>query len=142
MFIRGEVTAGQPLDPEAELAQSFVREVDVPVFKGILVAATHQERELIAIGIEELTEFEPIALCIVIGYGARSRGEVEQVIVAVHGGMEFVQLRVCYLIAFGPHLPYSWRPLEQREGTAEVPARRKCSRTTREEKSNATSASA
>jgi len=49
LFIRGEVTAGQPLNLEAEVAQSFLREIDLPVFKGIFVAAAHQERELIAI---------------------------------------------------------------------------------------------
>ena len=34
LFIRGEVTAGQPLNLEAEVAQSFLREIDLPVFKG------------------------------------------------------------------------------------------------------------
>ena len=42
------MTAGQPFDLEAELAQSFLREADLPVFKGILVTAAHEERELIA----------------------------------------------------------------------------------------------
>jgi len=42
LLIRGEVTAGQPLNLEAEVAQSFLREIDLPVFKGIFVAATHQ----------------------------------------------------------------------------------------------------
>jgi hypothetical protein len=64
LFIRGEVTAGQPLDLEAELAQSFLREVDLLVFKGIFLAAANQEQELIAISLEELTEVErsPCAL--------------------------------------------------------------------------------
>jgi hypothetical protein len=42
--------------------------------------------------------------------------------VAVQGAMELAQLGVRYLITFGPHLPYSWCPLEQREGTAQAPA--------------------
>src|SRR6516225_1358170 len=59
LFIRGEVTARQPLDLEAECAQSFLREVDLPVFKRIFVAAAHDEWELIAISLEEVTEVEP-----------------------------------------------------------------------------------
>src|SRR5215469_8070412 len=58
-FIRGEVTAGQPLNLEAEVAQSFLREIDLPVFKGIFVAAAHQERELIGIRLEKVTEVKP-----------------------------------------------------------------------------------
>jgi hypothetical protein len=61
------VTAGQPLDLEAELAQSLAREVDLPVLKGIFVAATHQEREAAAVSVEEAAEVEPIALRLVIG---------------------------------------------------------------------------
>jgi hypothetical protein len=45
----GEVTTGQTLDPETECSQSLTREVDLPVFKRIFIAAAHQERELIAI---------------------------------------------------------------------------------------------
>src|SRR6516162_11385224 len=45
LLVCGEVTAGQTLDLEAELAQPFLRQVDLPVFKGILVAAAHEERE-------------------------------------------------------------------------------------------------
>jgi hypothetical protein len=44
--MRGEVTAGQSLDLEAELAQPFLSEVDLPVFKGIFVAAADKEPEL------------------------------------------------------------------------------------------------
>ncbi len=39
LLIRGEVTARQPLDPEAELAQPFFREIDLPVLKWIFIAA-------------------------------------------------------------------------------------------------------
>ena len=49
---------GQTLDPKAEFSQSFLREIDLPVFKGIFVAAAHQERELIAISLVEVTEVE------------------------------------------------------------------------------------
>jgi hypothetical protein len=122
LFIRGEVTAGQPLNLEAEVAQSFLGEIDLPVFKGIFVAATHQERELIAIRLEEVTEVKPIALRSVIGHEARSRSEVEQAIVAVHSAMELEDFSVGYVIASGPHLPYSWHPLEQREGAPHAPA--------------------
>jgi hypothetical protein len=73
LFIRGEVTTGQPLDLEAKLAQPFLREIDLPVFKGIFVAAPHQERELIAISFVEVTEVEPIALRFVVSHEARSR---------------------------------------------------------------------
>ena len=66
LFISGEVTASQPLGLKDELAEPFLCEVNLPVFKGILVAAAHQERELIAIGLEEATEVEPIALRLVI----------------------------------------------------------------------------
>jgi hypothetical protein len=115
LFIRDEVTAGQPLNLETEVAQSFLREIDLP-------AAAHQERELIAIRLEEVTEVKPIALRFVIGHEARSRSEVEQAIVAVHRAMELEDFGVEYVIAFGPHLPYSWHPLEQREGSAHAPA--------------------
>jgi len=47
------VTTGQTLDPETEFAQPLTREVDLPVFKRIFIAAAHQERELIAISLEE-----------------------------------------------------------------------------------------
>ena len=62
LLIRGEVTAGQPLDLEAELAQPLFREVDLPVLKRIFIAAADQERELIAISLEEAAEVEPIEL--------------------------------------------------------------------------------
>ena len=73
LLIRGEVTAGQPLDLEAELAQPFLREVDLPVLKGIFVAAAHQERELTAVSLKEVAEVEPIALRFVISHEAGSR---------------------------------------------------------------------
>jgi hypothetical protein len=39
LLVRGEVTAGQTLDPKAEHSQPLSREVDLPMFKGIFVAA-------------------------------------------------------------------------------------------------------
>ena len=74
MLVRGEVTTGHTLDLDADLAQPFLREVDLPVFKGIFVAAAHKERELIAISLEEVTEVEPLALRFVIGHEARCCG--------------------------------------------------------------------
>src|SRR5262252_7414835 len=118
LLFRGEVTAGQPLDPEAELAQSFPREVDLPVFKWILVATTHQERELIAVSLIDVAEIEPIALRFVIGHEACRGGEVEQAIVPIHGAMEFAEFGVCYVIALGPHLSHSRHPLKKRERPA------------------------
>jgi hypothetical protein len=50
------------LDLEAEFAQPFMREFDLSVFKGIFVAAAHEERELIPVSLEEVTEIEPVAL--------------------------------------------------------------------------------
>src|SRR5215467_9042546 len=88
------------------------------MFKWIFIAAAHQKRELIAISLEELTKVEPIALRFVILHEARCGGEVEQAVVTVHGAMEFAQLGVRYVIASGPHLPYSGRSLEPREGKA------------------------
>jgi len=70
LFIRGEVAAGQTLDPKTEHFQPFLREVHLPVFKGIFVAAAYQERELIAISLEEVTEVEPVALRFVIRHEA------------------------------------------------------------------------
>jgi len=118
--MRREVTAGQPLDLEAGLTKPRFREVDLPVLKGIFIAAAHQERELIAICLEEAAKVEPIALRLVIGHEACCRGEVEQAIVAVHRAMELTELGVRYVIAFGPHFPYSWHPFEQREGAAQA----------------------
>jgi hypothetical protein len=120
LFIRGEVTAGQPFDLEAELAQSFPREVNLPVFKWILIAATHQERELPAISHKDLTEVEPIALRFVIGREACRGSDVELAIMPVHGAIEFVEFGVCYVIAPGPHLPHSRHPLEKRERPAQA----------------------
>ncbi len=118
----GEVTTGQTLDPETEFAESLLREVDLPVFKRIFIAAAHQEREPIAISIEEAAEIEPVALRLVISDKACCSCEVEQAIVAVHGAVELAEFRVCYMIALGPHLPYSWHPLEEPEGTAHASA--------------------
>jgi len=122
LFIRGEVSAGQPLDLEAQLVQSFLCEVHLPVFKGIFIAAAHKEWELIAISLEEVTKVEPIALRFVISHEACSRGEEEQAIVTVHDAMNLEKFGVSYAIAFGPHLPYSRHPLEEREGAAHPPA--------------------
>jgi hypothetical protein len=118
----GEVTAGQTLDPETEFAQSLTREVDLTVFKRIFIAAAHQERELIAISLEERTEVQPVALRLVISDKACCSCEVEQAIMAVRGAVELAEFGVCYLIAFGPHLSYSWHPLEEPEGTAHASA--------------------
>ena len=90
------------------------------MFKGVFVAAAHQERELISISLEEAAEVEPIGLRFMIGHEACCCREIEKAIVAVHGAMELAELGVCYVIAFGPHLPYSWHPLEQREGAAQA----------------------
>jgi hypothetical protein len=73
LLIRGEVTAGQPLDLEAELAQAFSREVNLPVLKGIFVAAADNERKLIPIGPEQPAKVEPVALRFVIGHKTRCR---------------------------------------------------------------------
>src|SRR5215471_6010878 len=118
LFIGGEVTAGQTLDPKAEFSQSFLREIDLPMLKRIIVAAAHQKRELIAISLEELTEVEPIALLFMIRHEACCGGEIEQAIVAVHRGIELTEFGIPYVIALGPHFPYSRHPLEQPEGTA------------------------
>jgi hypothetical protein len=68
------VTARQPLDLEPEFAEPFLREVDLPVFKGIFVAPAYQEREPIAISLEEVTEVEPVSLRFVISHEAGCRG--------------------------------------------------------------------
>ena len=120
LLIRGEMTAGQPLYLEAKLAQPFFREVDLPVLKPIFIAAADQERELIAISLEEAAEVEPIALRIVIGHEARRGGKIEQTIAAAHGVLKLVNLGIRDPIAFGPHHPC--RQLEQREGAAQTPA--------------------
>jgi len=78
LLVRCEVTAGQMLDLEAEFAQPFMRELDLSVFKGIFVTAAHEERELIAISLEEVTQVEPVTLRFVISHEARCGGEVEQ----------------------------------------------------------------
>ena len=67
---------------ESELAQPFLGEVDLPVFKGIFVAAADKKRELISISLKEATEVEPVGLRFVIGHEARSCRGVELAIVA------------------------------------------------------------
>src|SRR6516164_2622076 len=96
--------------------------INLPEFKGIFLAAAHQERELIAISPEETAEVEPITLRFVINHEVCCCGEVEQPIVAVHGAMQLQEFVVCYMIALGPHLPHSGHSLEQREGTAHAPS--------------------
>src|SRR5262245_21935910 len=118
----GEVTAGQPLDLEAELAQSFLREIDLPMFKGIFVAAAHEKREPIAVRLEEVAEIEAITLRFVISYEARRGGEIEQPIMAVHCVVKLAEFGLRDVIVLGPQLPDSWQPLEQREGTAHARA--------------------
>ena len=120
MFTCGEVTAGQPLDLEAEISHSFLREIDLPVLKGVFVASANQERELIAIGLEELTEIEPIALRLVIRHEARCRREVEHAVVAIHGVKELTDLAIRHRIVFGPYLPRPY--LEQGEGKSQTTA--------------------
>ena len=120
LFIRCEVTAGQALDLDAEFTEAFLGKVNLPMFKGIFVAATHQERKLIAISLEKLTEIEPFTLRFVISHEACGGGEVEQAVVAVQGAVELAKLGVRYVVAFRPHFPDSWHPLEQCEGTAQA----------------------
>jgi hypothetical protein len=84
LFIRGEMPTGQPFDLEAEFDQSFLCEVDLSGFKWIFLAAAHQERELIAISLEELAEIEPVALCIVVSRETGARREVEAAIMAIY----------------------------------------------------------
>ena len=35
-----------------------------------------------------------------------------------HGAVEFAELGVGYVVAYGPHLPYSWHPLKQPQRAA------------------------
>src|SRR5262249_30147926 len=119
-LMRGEGTAGKPLDLRPKLPQPFLREIDLPVLKGIFIAAAHLERELTAISLEEAAEVEPIALRFVIGHEACSSREVKQAIVSAHGVVELANLSVRDLIVFGPHNP--GHHLDQGEGTAEPPA--------------------
>src|SRR6201997_1970207 len=98
--MRGEVTAGQTLDPGTEIAQPLTREVNLPAFKRHFIGPAPQERELIAISVEERTEVQPVSLRLVISDKACCSCEVEQTIVAVDGAMELAEFGVCYLIAF------------------------------------------
>ena len=66
----GEVTSRQTFDPKTELTQSLLREIDLPMLEGIFVAAAYQERELIAISLEEVSEIESVALRSVISHEA------------------------------------------------------------------------
>src|SRR5690242_7240449 len=102
----GEMTAGQTLDPKAEFSQSFLREVNLPMFKRIFVAAADQKRELIAINLEDVTEVEPIPLRFVVSHEACCGSEVEQAIVTVQGVMQLADLGISHLIAFRPHHPH------------------------------------
>src|ERR1700741_3860724 len=88
------------------------------MFEGIFVASAHKKRKLIAINPEEITEVEPVSLRFVIRHEAGCGGEVEEAIVAVYRAVEFEELSVGYVIAFGPHLPYSWHPLKQPQWAA------------------------
>ena len=98
------VAAGQPFDLQAELAQSLLREVDLPVFKGILAGAAHKEQEYDAIALRaDRNRADRLALCDA-GHEACGGGEVEQAIVAVHGAIEFAQLGVRYVIAGMDHV--------------------------------------
>src|SRR5215813_9988799 len=114
----GEVAAGQPLDPEAERAQSFLREIDLPVFKGVFVTAAHEKREPIAVRLEEAAEIEAIALRFVISDEARRGGEVEQPIMTVQCLVKLAEFGLRDVMIPRPQLPDAWQPLEQREGAA------------------------
>ena len=98
--MRGEVTAWQPLDLESQFPQPFLREIDLPVFKRIFVAAADNKRELISISLKEATEVEPVALRFVIGSEARSCGGVEVPIVSAQGVVKFANLSLRNLVAF------------------------------------------
>ena len=117
--MRREVTAGQMFDLEAEFAETFIRKLDLSVFKGIFVAAAHQKRELMVISPEELTEVESVTLRLVISHEARCGGEVEQAIVTVQSSIELADFAICYPVAFGPHHPCQH---EQGERTPQTPA--------------------
>jgi hypothetical protein len=56
--------------PMQRLSQSVLRESNLPMLEGIFVAAAYQERDLIAISLEEFTEVEPVSLCFVISHEA------------------------------------------------------------------------
>src|SRR5215469_6610732 len=118
LLIGGEVSTGQTLDLETELTQSFVREVDLPVLKGVFVAATHEERELPTIRLEQATKVEPVGLRPVIDREAGCARQVEQSIAAIQGIIELANLRVRDPIAFGPH--HSCHHLEQSEGASQA----------------------
>jgi len=94
------VTAGQPLDTNTELSQSFLREVNLAVFEGIFVATAHQERELTAIGLKEATQVEPITFSLVILYEPCCSGKKEKPISAVQGAMDLAYLASSYVIIF------------------------------------------
>ena len=68
------MTSRQTFDPKAELSQALLRESNLPMLEGIFVAAAYQERELIVMSLEEVTEVEPVSLCFVISYEAGCRG--------------------------------------------------------------------
>src|SRR5215831_17675041 len=99
------MTTGQTLDLETELAQPLLRAINLPVLKRVFVTATHQERELIVICPEKLTEIEPVTLRLVLNNEAGGGGEVEQSIVTVHCVMKLPQFNFRYVIAFRPHSP-------------------------------------
>ena len=95
------MTAEQPLDPKADFSQPFLCEVYLPVFKGIFVAAAHEERELIAISGEQAAEVEPIALRLVIGHETwPAAARKNRAIVAVQNALEFAHLGICHPIVF------------------------------------------
>jgi len=70
LFIGGEVTSRQTFDPQAELSQSLLCETNLPMLEGIFFAAAYQEREMIAIRFEEVTEVELASLLFVISHEA------------------------------------------------------------------------
>jgi len=110
------VTAGRNL--EAEPTKAFFREVDLSVLKGIIIAAAHQERELIAVSLEKAAEVEPIALRLMIGHEACCCAKVEQAIVG-WGSRRCAQLRKPGLGGIRGLLSYFWAdwfPISRRNG--------------------------
>jgi hypothetical protein len=121
LLIRGEVPTTQTLDLQAELAQPFLREVNLPPLKGIFVAAANEEWKLTPIRVEETAEVQTVALRLVIGREAGASRKIEQAIMAVHGVVKFANLGVRNPIAFRPHYPR--QQLEQGKGSSQPTAR-------------------
>jgi hypothetical protein len=83
LLVGGEMAARQALDLKTGSREPLLREIDLTMLERIFVATANQEWESIAIGVEELSEVEAIALRFVIGYETRSCCEEERSIMAV-----------------------------------------------------------